>query len=1168
MGKSLAELFGPQRAAAGAIRGRAGPKAPARAKPSPRPSKKKKQPLAQIKKRRPKKSLGLLEETQAEHEKRHRSKAERDECPRCQFAAGAFRCFPWLQVCPTAAGAWRLGCKPCAAAGLAPGRARKSTMSRHCWQPRPAKAFELTMHLRQHTTTLLHRQAVQLASAQALPPGSRSLTSGAAKRNRKAMSVAKFYADKKRRKAGAAAPIDQKAQSGRLRIKDPDPDTKLMHGKVPQLEDWVDVWAAVSTRMAINQMSKYNKKVGSGHKQRWQYQRARKQVAILAEVLRERTRKRLREATCITLALDASQYRKVVRFRCDTPQPAAGGEYVARGILGIVSCTKESTAAFEEDHAISAVRSLDAFLTRFCTSKSRARQPLALDLPLKEHIIQHILTFAADGAASQRRELFFAIREVCTNCKLLIRDAAHALRIAYNKPVHADDAFGEVWDKLFGERHALAPDLMNSPKWMDHLRAIQKDVRSTPVQVPMNGQPLALVFNTISFAKQRFDSTAEPVAKLALMLVPVATLLAYIGADVRHEKAKRDRARELLKRFNAKFCTALGLSADWGLVCKAFLRLFDEANHDIASSTAEVKALIKTLEALFVEARVFLRPGPAAAGAADIPAIGRSLKDAGASPLFITHYVQRQLQTRFVFRCGNDLIQPWGPCTQADMVELSHRMHNVAKTTISRIRADFPANDMRAWLRVFDCKNYLPFMARDTSDAQKAALLRDFGSLATELGYTGDNWNAAVLEYCDVSGPILAATAKGQPLANKTNPQVWSTVLPQEYRARGRVAPLRVLPQIIRFYISIEDGECQVERDFSCVRSFITSTGNAAKDDYLEDLLLVKTMGPASKDELVDPATGGLTDLSRACARMWRDIHGARLGCGGGKRKRRPKGRTFATIMHGVEKAAAGATATHGILMATNAAAGAVQQSIGGVPHAVLRCPASSTAGAPQNPYRNKMFAKFDKATKSTMVRTSLGRFVRGAIFKRSRAAAKPKPLSGIRTVAWLEPMPPGAPAFLRQEGQRKCMRADLVITGQVNSLFSAQTLSGNETLTIDLIYMMATRKPLITASSWALAEGQPAKVPPEAIIRHLEPKEACQYSAAFAEKHWAVAAALDKCARLAAELDSDWRPRKTAAGVNVVNTLHELAEKLMGMRRIENASGPRGFTSAGPAAV
>ena len=194
-----------------------------------------------------------------------------------------------------------------------------------------------------------------------------------------------------------------------------------------------------------------------------------------------------------------------------------------------------------------------------------------------------------------------------------------------------------------------------------------------------------------------------------------------------------------------------------------------------------------------------------------------------------------------------------------------------------------------------------------------------------------------------------------------------------------------------------------------------------------------------------------------------------------------------------------------------------------------------------------------------------MGRFLRATHFKRRRAAAKPKPLQGIRSVAWLEPPPPGAPAFLRQEGHRKCLRADLVVTGQVNSLFNTQTLSGNETLIIDLAYMMATRKPLITAASWALAEGQPAQVPPEAIIRHLEPTGACEYSEAFAATHWQVAAALAKCASLADQLGSRWRPRKTAAGVN---TLQELAEQLMRLRRIENVSGRRGFTGIGPTSV
>ena len=136
-------------------------------------------------------------------------------------------------------------------------------------------------------------------------------------------------------------------------------------------------------------------------------------------------------------------------------------------------------------------------------------------------------------------------------------------------------------------------------------------------------------------------------------------------------------------------------------------------------------------------------------------------------------------------------------------MELSQRVHKVAKTTNTRIRADFPDNDMRAWLSVFDCKNYLPFMARPTGDPQKRAVLQDIGKLATELGYRGRDLETAVLEYRDVSAPILAATAPGQPLATKTNPQVWSTLLPREYRAPGRMTVLRIPPanhQILYFH--------------------------------------------------------------------------------------------------------------------------------------------------------------------------------------------------------------------------------------------------------------------------------------------------------------------------------------------------------------------------------
>ena len=133
--------------------------------------------------------------------------------------------------------------------------------------------------------------------------------------------------------------------------------------------------------------------------------------------------------------------------------------------------------------------------------------------------------------------MFLAARDSFPNLLIVIHDPAHALRIA-TKALHCDDVFGEVWDELFDGRHALVPDLQNSDKWHDLLVAIQEDnVRA--VAVPGMHQPLAGILKHVSFAKQRFDSTADPVAKVALMIFPVAVLLAYIASDMRNEKDQR-----------------------------------------------------------------------------------------------------------------------------------------------------------------------------------------------------------------------------------------------------------------------------------------------------------------------------------------------------------------------------------------------------------------------------------------------------------------------------------------------------------------------------------------------------------------------------------------------------------------------------------------------------
>ena len=226
-------------------------------------------------------------------------------------------------------------------------------------------------------------------------------------------------------------------------------------------------------------------------------------------------------------------------------------------------------------------------------------QPLACDEALKKHIMSTVLCMAADGDGHGRRAMFLAARELFPNLLLCIRDPAHAIRIAV-KALHRDDVFGEVWHELFDARHALVPDLMNSPKWHDLLVAIQEE-NIKAVAMPGVPQPLAGVLRNVAFAKQRFDSTAGPVGKMALMLLPAATLLAYIASDRRHEAEQRERATTLLKKLDTKFCIATGVSADWGIICNWFLRRFDVAYHDIAMSRCEIDGMVETLDAVFLE---------------------------------------------------------------------------------------------------------------------------------------------------------------------------------------------------------------------------------------------------------------------------------------------------------------------------------------------------------------------------------------------------------------------------------------------------------------------------------------------------------------------------------------------------------------------------------------
>ena len=146
----------------------------------------------------------------------------------------------------------------------------------------------------------------------------------------------------------------------------------------------------------------------------------------------------------------------------------------------------------------------------------------------------------------------------------------------------------------------MVPEIMHSDKLTAMLQVAQaRNLR--PLGIPATRAPLEVVLKDLGFAKQRFDCTVDPAGKLALLLLPIATMLAVLATDERNKACRRSLAERALQFLDSKFATALGISADWGIIWEVLLRFFDVADHDIAASSEQVEGHIQLLRILFLK---------------------------------------------------------------------------------------------------------------------------------------------------------------------------------------------------------------------------------------------------------------------------------------------------------------------------------------------------------------------------------------------------------------------------------------------------------------------------------------------------------------------------------------------------------------------------------------
>jgi len=483
-------------------------------------------------------------------------------------------------------------------------------------------------------------------------------------------------------------------------------------------------------------------------------------------------------------------------------------------------------------------------------------------------------------------------------------------------PLHQDEVFGNIWRELFDKKGACIPTFQHSDKLKALLVAAQKE-DAKPVGLPATHQPLKVILECFSFAKQRFDSTVDPVAKAAIMSLPIATVLAFTASDSRVQPWMRKRAKESLDFLTSKNVRGLALSADWGIVWESFLRLFDAGDHDIAGSSEEIDGLTECIQKLFVEGAVFqdtalLEPldlvhQPAIGGAVLAPTISHNMQAAGVNGQFISTIVKKQLAHTCVFNVGGQPVLLWGALPPSDEVELANRIQNVAKVSIGRVRSEFTRLEMRFFLRAFSMR-----LVREAfkpqgimeSAAQDSLTRCCQNALNSMRSPESDEAALASAEYKALATLLAGLTEPGQPLAGKSNREVWGNCLDSSFLREHLPGKSFVqIPKLVRYYLSIIDGSCGVERGLAKVRAFISeslSTNIAVLDDLavLVDANLQPGDVAKTKHGHCEACSFGLE-----CGALWRDVLGARLGIYNKSGTFKAKPGTYKNVKAGVLKA-------------------------------------------------------------------------------------------------------------------------------------------------------------------------------------------------------------------------------------------------------------------------
>lgn len=693
-------------------------------------------------------------------------------------------------------------------------------------------------------------------------------------------------------------------------------DEGLLRGNVPQPEDWLRAWRACRTPASFSAAEKafhtehYIQALRASPVKR---RTVRNLVLVMQEAIRIKKREAIRACRSCSLQVDDRKDYRLITFRCDVqPRNAEAESKDPRSTVPLPQAAHFSGVLAVQRHGPDAVQlevhdndksnqvadSILEAMRSLCVPLGKG-----VDQDLWLHFQSVVRQYVADGGAPVQKA-GRALASKLPNLIFVGRDPAHEVRIAAKDPMQAMPRFKDLYDRIFNDRHALVPDIMNSEAWRAKLVSCQERVKQ---QHGSQGGGLKTVLMHLSFAKQRWDSHADPMMKFCCMLRAIAMLLACVAADPRNDVRMRQRADDLLQSLKPEDLVACALAADYGLETVAFLRTFDAADHDPARTSAEVRAFIRRMQSLFCDGLI-LCPDPTTSTSDGCKTMTQIVWDQVVDPEEIPY--------------GDKLHFLHTRTTPAKVKEALQDMANVVQAMNERLIVDLQNRELGNCMEIFALNAWIYAFSNSADKELHDVALAALANLGLDHPCRQEGANDASGTVAHMSGLVcqLGAALRLEASMCKTDfvavvrallpdythaaarspvildyRAVWSLVLDPKWRCqRGLQLQSKVgIELLISFYLSTKDGTSTVERQLGTLTDILQKhDGSLAKDgSTAEALTEVCVDGPQEEQEVFGKASGGqhtasntrpqwqFTEFSRQCADLYISHFGRRFAC-------------------------------------------------------------------------------------------------------------------------------------------------------------------------------------------------------------------------------------------------------------------------------------------------